>query len=77
MDDSIEVRIKNVMSSVFEIPIDKITNDSSQDTIESWDSLKHMNLIVSIEEEFEIELTDDEILEMINYKLIKEIIGSY
>jgi acyl carrier protein len=65
------------MSSVFEIPIDKITNDSSQDTIESWDSLKHMNLIVSLEEEFEIELTDDEILEMINYKLIKEIIGSY
>tara|TARA_B110000438_G_C15630042_1_gene570582 strand:- start:572 stop:769 length:198 start_codon:yes stop_codon:yes gene_type:complete len=65
------------MSSVFGIPIDKITNDSSQDTIESWDSLKHMNLIVSLEEEFEIELTDDEILEMINYKLIKEIIGSY
>ena len=77
MANSIEDRIKNVMSSVFEVPTDKITNASSQDTIESWDSLKHMNLIVSIEEEFEIELTDDEILEMINYKLIKEIISSY
>jgi len=77
MKRNLKKRIINVMSSVFEIPIDKITNDSSQDTIESWDSLKHMNLIVSLEEEFEIELTDDEILEMINYKLIKEIIGSY
>lgn len=77
MKRNLKKRIINVMSSVFGIPIDKITNDSSQDTIESWDSLKHMNLIVSLEEEFEIELTDDEILEMINYKLIKEIIGSY
>ena len=77
MKRNLKKRIINVMSSVFEITIDKITNDSSQDTIESWDSLKHMNLIVSLEEEFEIELTDDEILEMINYKLIKEIIGSY
>ena len=77
MKSNLKKRIINVMSSVFERPIDKITNDSSQDTIESWDSLKHMNLIVSLEEEFEIELTDDEILEMSNYKLIKEIIGSY
>ena len=77
MKSNLKKRIINVMSSVFEITIDKITNDSSQDTIESWDSLKHMNLIVSLEEEFEIELTDDEILEMSNYKLIKEIIGSY
>ena len=67
MDDSIEVRIKNVMSVVFDIPVDQIKDNSSADTIESWDSLKHMNLVVALEEEFEIELTDDEI--PINYKI--------
>ena len=67
-------RIKNVMSAVFEIPEEQIENDSSPDTIGSWDSLRHMNLIVALEEEFKVELTDDEILEMMNYKSIESII---
>ena len=74
MDDSIEVRIKNVMSAVFDIPVDQIKDNSSADTIESWDSLKHMNLVVALEEEFEIEFKDDEIIEMINYPLIIEVL---
>ena len=74
MNNSIEERIKNVMASVFDVAIDKIRNDSSPDTIHSWDSLKHMNLIIALEEEFDIELNDDDIVEMLNYKLIVEII---
>jgi len=74
MENRVEERIKSVMSAVFEVSAYKIKDDSSPDTIESWDSLKHMNLIVSLEEEFQIELTDDEIIEMMNYSLIKNII---
>jgi len=74
MGNMVEDRIKNVMLAVFEIPVDQIKDNSSADTIESWDSLKHMNLVVALEEEFEIELTDDEIIEMMNYKLIIEVI---
>ena len=62
MGNKIEGRIKNIISAVFEIPADSINDNSSPDSIESWDSLKHMNLVVALEEEFEIELTDDEIL---------------
>ena len=73
MGNKFEERIKNAMSAVFEIPVEQIKDDSSPDTIESWDSLKHMNLVISLEEEFEIEFTDDEIIEMMNYKLISNI----
>ena len=75
MEIKLEDRIKYVMSAVFEIPGGKIQDDSSPDTIESWDSLKHMNLVVALEEEFVIEFTDDEIIEMMNYPLIKNIIS--
>ena len=74
MDNSVEVRIKNIMSSVFQVPLETISDDSSQDTIELWDSLNHMNLIVSLEEEFEIELDDDAIIEMLNFKLIQSVV---
>ena len=71
MNNSIEERIKNVMASVFDVAIDKIRNDSSPDTIHSWDSLKHMNLIIGLEEEFDIELDDSVIGNLLNFDLIK------
>ena len=74
MENKLEDRIKNIISAVFEIPEEQIKDNSSPDTIESWDSLKHMNLIIALEEEFEVEFTDNEIFEMMNYTLIKSII---
>jgi acyl carrier protein len=69
-----EVRIKTVMSEVLNVDIQSIGNLSSPDNIENWDSLKHMNLIVALEEEFGIELDDQEIADSINYALILNIV---
>ena len=69
-----EERIKKVMSAVFELPIEEINYESSPGTIETWDSLKHMNLIVALEEEFDVQFDDEEIGEIMNYSLILNII---
>ena len=58
------------MSAVFEIAVDKFDEDSSPDNTESWGSLNHMKLVVSLEEEFNVQFTDDDITELINMKLI-------
>ena len=71
-----EGRIKKVMSDVFNIDVSLINNESSPDNIENWDSLKHMNLIVALEEEFEIEFDDEEIVDSMNYALIVIILKS-
>jgi len=76
MGNNIEERIKNVMSAVFELSVDQINAESSRDTIGSWDSLKQMNLVVALEEEFEIEITDDETIELLNFKLILNVISN-
>ena len=47
MDNNIEDRVKGVMSAVFEVLAELIQDDSSPDTIGSWDSLKHMNMVVA------------------------------
>ena len=69
-----EDRIKNIMSAVFEIPTSEIDGDSSVDTIKSWDSLKHMNLVIALEEEFQITIPDEEVGNLITYPLIKLIL---
>ncbi|HXD91724.1 MAG TPA: acyl carrier protein [Bacteroidia bacterium] len=65
-----EKRIKNVMASVFNVEVSEINDDTSPDSLEHWDSLRHMHLITGLEEEFETTFTEDEIVEMLNYKLI-------
>lgn len=74
MDNS-KSRIVKVMSAVFEVPMEEITDVSSVDSIESWDSLKHLNLILSLEEEFNISIPDEEVGNLMNYKLIELIVN--
>lgn len=68
-------KIKIVMSAVFEVPLDEITENSSTDNIETWDSLKHLNLILALEEEFEISIPNEEVGNLVNYKLIELIVN--
>ena len=75
MTNKIEDKIKKVMSAVFEVPIDEINDKSSPDNIISWDSIKHMNLVIALEEEFDIQFNDSEIVELQNLSLIINIIG--
>jgi acyl carrier protein len=65
-----EEKVLNVLSVVFNKPADTLNGDSSPDTIEEWDSIMHINLVLAIEEEFGVKFTDEEILEMMNVSLI-------
>ena len=70
-----KIKLKEVLSSVFEVSIDSITEDSSSDTIENWDSLRHLNLIIALEEEFDVVIPDDEVGNLVNFKLIELILN--
>ena len=67
-------KVFKVVSQVMGVPIEELNEDSSPDTIEPWDSLKHMNLILALEEEFEVQFSDENILEMLSVQLIIEIL---
>jgi acyl carrier protein len=72
MDNS---KIKQVMSAVFEIPVESITEDASTDNIENWDSLRHLNLILALEEEFGVSIPDEEVGNLVNFKLIELVLN--
>ena len=74
MNDNIKNRIKNVIGNVLLIPVDDINENSSSENIENWDSLKQINLVLALEEEFHIEFKDDEIMDMNDFgKLVNTI----
>ncbi len=69
-----EATLKKIMNDIFQIPENDITDTTSVDNTESWDSLKHMELIASLEEEFEIIFTADEIVSMNDFLKIKQFV---
>jgi acyl carrier protein len=61
-------RVFTVMSSVFNVPVESLNDDSSFDTIDQWNSLQHMNLIFALEEEFGVTMDDEVVAELTSVK---------
>ena len=66
--------IETLMADLFDIKTEDVTDSLTMASTDGWDSLKHMELIVSIEHTFGIELTFDEIVAMQTLKDIKKIL---
>ena len=69
--------IDELLAKLLRVPAQRITEDASMKTIAEWDSLKHIELIVGIEQHYSIELTGDEIAEMTSVKAIRTILGKH
>jgi acyl carrier protein len=69
-----EDTLRDVMSAVFAVPTEVITPDSSMDTIEGWDSLKHMNLVIALEDEFGVSIPDEDAADITSYDLVKVVL---
>jgi acyl carrier protein len=72
-----ENKLKQILADVFSEDIENINEEASADTIEKWDSLNHLNLVLAIESEFDISLSEDDSIQIMNYPLIKEILKDY
>ncbi len=64
------------MSIVFEIDINQISDNVSPQTIEQWTSLRHLQLIISLENEFNITFNNSDLFTMTNLETIIDKINS-
>ncbi|ONH27759.1 acyl carrier protein [Pseudofrankia asymbiotica] len=57
MDD----RLQQVFREIFADDALVVTDDTTADDIPAWDSLAHINLMFAVENEFEIDIPDDQL----------------
>ena len=67
-------QVRNIASDIFGVPVDKITPDSSPETIENWDSMQHLNLVLAIEEKFAVQLEPEDIEQMRNIGAVTAVV---
>lgn len=65
-------KIIEIMKSVFNT--DAIDNTTAQHNCDKWDSLHHLNLIVDLEDAFDMEFEPEEIAEMKSFEAVRNVI---
>ena len=77
MKDDYKAKIKQIFCDVLGVPESEITDDTAYNSCESWDSLKHLQIISELEDEFHIDLEMDDVIGMDNFKKAIDIIDKY
>jgi len=66
--------LKKLMSEILRVAENEITETSSMETIKNWDSLQHLNLMLAVEEHFDIKLDADEIPKATSFSILYNLI---
>jgi len=69
-------RLTRLMAEVFRLDENEIVSNLAIHQAATWNSLTHMELVVSIEEAFQIQLTEDEIAAMTSVAEIEKVLKS-
>ncbi len=68
------MRVQRTVAEIFSQPIEAIAPESSPDTIEGWDSVGHLNLVLALEQEFRVQFSPDDIERMLGVQQIVEVL---
>jgi len=64
MTKEIDLKVLKLFSNLMDEPIKGLNKNSNPDSIENWDSLSHVKMIMEIELQFNIDLLPDEAMEI-------------
>jgi len=71
-----EKKLIKIASIIFEVPESHINQNSNPASIESWDSMNHMNFILALEEEFKIKIPDEIAIDLLSIEAIANFLES-
>jgi acyl carrier protein len=76
MSEPILDRVRAIAADVLKVPTATITPATSPENLDTWDSVHHLNLVLALEQEFNLQFEPEEIDEMKDIQHILDILGS-
>jgi acyl carrier protein len=64
-------KVRSLVARVTGTPIDAIDDESGPDTVPGWDSFSHIDLALSLEVEFGVAFTPEELMDLVSVRIIK------
>jgi acyl carrier protein len=75
MREAEESSLKQLLAEIFELDPSTIDSTTSIDNVERWDSLQHISMIASVEQEFGVRFSEDEMVELVSYERLRSTLG--
>jgi acyl carrier protein len=72
--EALSRKVDDLLAQSLQLASERITDDLTMDDVQSWDSLRHMELIVAIEQAFGLELSFEDIVTMRSVGEIKRVL---
>lgn len=70
MSERVLDQVRGVAADLFSMPTEALTPEASPATIQKWDSLQHLNLILELEMTFGVKFTAKEQSEMLSIGML-------
>lgn len=62
--EEVRQQVLTIAADVFSVSPKVLTDDSSAKTVETWDSIRHLNLVLAIEDRFALQFAPEEMEQM-------------
>ena len=67
-------RLEEVISSILGVPAEALSDDSSTENTEGWDSLRQLSILLALESAYGISITTPEAIDMNSIVAIKAVL---
>ena len=76
MSDSVEQRARRLVAEVFGLPLESVTCATSHETVEEWDSINVLNLLLAVESEFDVVVSPEEAASFMSVEKILAVLAT-
>jgi acyl carrier protein len=73
----VERRIHAVIAATFGIPASSVTDATNSNTVETWDSMNHIHLVVALEGEFGVSFEPEQAVELTSVRAIAQALQAH
>jgi len=74
VNPSVLAKVQEIAADIFNVPHDALGPEASPETITQWDSLQHLNLVLAIEQHFNLDLAPEDCEQMRTIELVTLIV---
>ncbi len=69
--------LEEVIGSVLDVSPESLSDESSIENVEAWDSLRQLSILLALESAYGIAITTEEALEMNSISAIKAVLAKH
>ena len=69
-------RLRHILGVALEMPAQQIHDKLTAEETSNWDSIRHLNLVMELEEKFNVRFSSDEMIRLNSYQAIADALAA-